>query len=141
MVTLRQATIWARANRKYTLAFTVILLVLLALAHPGTRNYRPYSVEVSCFPRHCKVRHKQCRRLKWGVTLQVSDAISHAVDAPAEPKKAPEWRQLHDKYSKEMLPLKVQATSAMHESASGSPQLTQSTCQHSLPVAHDLHIG
>lgn len=81
MVTVRQAILWARSNRKYTLAITVILLVLLALAAPGTRNYRPYSVEVS-------------------------DAISHAVDAPAEPKKAPEWLQLHEKYVKEMLPLK-----------------------------------
>ncbi len=41
------------------------------------------------------------------LVLQVSDAISHAVDAPAEPKKAPEWRQLHEKYAKEMLPLKA----------------------------------
>ncbi len=48
MVTVRQAVVWARSNRKYTLAITVILLVLLALAAPGTRNYRPYSVEVSC---------------------------------------------------------------------------------------------
>ncbi len=48
MVTVRQAVLWARSNRKYTLAITVILLVLLALAAPGTRNYRPYSVEVSC---------------------------------------------------------------------------------------------
>lgn len=81
MVTLKQLFTWARTNRRYSLAFTVILLVLLALTAPGARNYRPYSVEVS-------------------------DAISHAVDAPAEPKKAPQWRQLHDKYTKEMTPLK-----------------------------------
>lgn len=50
MITLRQAALdpiaCARANRKYSLAFTVILLVLIALLHPGTRNLRKYSKEV-----------------------------------------------------------------------------------------------
>ncbi|KAL3147257.1 platelet-activating factor acetyltransferase activity protein [Trebouxia sp. C0010 RCD-2024] len=81
MITLRQAALdpiaCARANRKYSLAFTVILLVLIALLHPGTRNLRKYSKEVS-------------------------DAIAHAVDSPAEPKKAPEWHALHEKYTKEL---------------------------------------
>lgn len=44
--------------------------------------------------------------LKKGM-MQVSDAITHAVDAPAEPKKDPEWRALHDKYTKELKDLKV----------------------------------
>ena len=57
MVTVRQAVGWARSNRKYTLAITVMLLVLLALAAPGTRNYRPYSVEVSCHA------HSPCQKV------------------------------------------------------------------------------
>lgn len=52
MVTVRQAVLWARSNKKNTLAITIILLVLLALAAPGTRKYRPYSVEVS-WHAHC----------------------------------------------------------------------------------------
>ena len=105
MVTVRQAILWARSNRKYTLAITVILLVLLALAAPGTRNYRPYSVEVSCHV-HLQFRALETYNIP-SLVFQVSDAISHAVDAPAEPKKAPEWLQLHEKYVKEMLPLKA----------------------------------
>ena len=52
MVNIRQVIAWARANRKYTLAFTVILLVLLALLHPGTRNLRSYSQEVFFSAKH-----------------------------------------------------------------------------------------
>ena len=46
MITLRQVASWARANRKYSVALTVILLVLIALLHPGTQNLRSYSKEV-----------------------------------------------------------------------------------------------
>ena len=39
--------------------------------------------------------------------VQVSDAIAHAIDSPAEPKRAPEWHALHDKYTKELAAAKV----------------------------------
>ncbi len=60
------------------------------------------------------------------LVLQVSDAISHAVDAPAEPKKAPEWRQLHEKYAKEMLPLK--ASHCLWHAGRAAPAYSHCVC-------------
>ena len=49
-------------------------------------------------------QHAYCHFLLF---LQVSDAVAHAVDAPAEPKKDAGWRAFHDQLAKEMQATKV----------------------------------
>ena len=49
----------------------------------------------------------QCTYQLYYCWLQLSDAVAHAVDAPAQPRKDGGWQEFHDQLVKEMAATKV----------------------------------
>lgn len=62
MSALGRAISWAQANKKYTLGAAVLILVFVALTHPGAKTDGSYSAEVLLsLPYLVGIRFSRCQ--------------------------------------------------------------------------------